>query len=172
MEEVLREDSLNHTAKVVQTDLGIKKEELNHVVQSLQTLQASTYVLYMKTQGFHWNVVGPNFYSLHKLSEEHYEDMAEAIDTIAERIRAMGHIAPSAYSWYEKLSIIEEEPEIKDVKSCLMSLVTDHESISKMLKDSFDQAEKARDHGTGDLYVERMRAHEKAAWMLRSVLGS
>lgn len=165
------QNCLNHKPKIAQTDLGIKKEEISHIVQSISTILASTYVLYMKTQGFHWNVVGPNFYSLHKLSEGHYEDMAEAIDTLAERIRALGHIAPASYSWYEKLSIIKEEPEAKDGKTRLQDLVADHESLSRLLKDGFDIAEKARDHGTADLFVGRMRAHEKAAWMLRSVLG-
>jgi len=125
----------------------------------------------MKTQGFHWNVVGPNFYSLHKMSEEQYEDLSDAIDSLAERIRALGHHAPSTYSWYEKLSVVKEETEMKDTKSRLQDLVADHEAISRILKEGFDVAEQARDHGTADLFVGRMRSHEKAAWMLRSVLG-
>jgi starvation-inducible DNA-binding protein len=172
LEATLNEqNSLNNKPKITQVELGIKKEEISHIVQSLSTILASTYVLYMKTQGFHWNVVGPNFYSLHKLSEEHYQEMAEAIDTLAERIRALGHIAPASYSWYEKLSIIKDVPEVKDGKSQLQDLVADHEAMSSLLKDGFDLAEKARDHGTADLFVGRMRAHEKAAWMLRAVLG-
>lgn len=165
-------DCLNNAPKISQIDIGIKKDEVSHIVQSLSTAQASTYVLYMKTQGFHWNVVGPNFYSLHKLSEEHYQDLAEAIDVIAERIRALGHIAPSSYSWYEKLSIVKEEADPKDGRARLQDLVADHEAIAKFLKDAFDTAEKARDHASGDLFVERMRAHEKAAWMLRAVLAN
>lgn len=164
-------DCLNNKPKIVQTDLGIKKDEITHIVQKLSTVLASTYVLYMKTQGFHWNAVGPNFYALHKLSEEHYEDMAEAIDTLAERIRALGHVAPASFSWYEKLSIIHEDPEAKDSKQCIQDLINDHESISRLLKEGFNLAEKAHDHATADLFVQRMHAHEKAAWMLRSVLG-
>jgi starvation-inducible DNA-binding protein len=164
-------DSLNYKPKVSQTDLGIKKDEMSHIVQSLSTVLASTYILYVKTQGFHWNVVGPHFYSLHKLSEELYEELAEAVDTLAERIRALGYTAPASFSWFEKLSIIKEEPEAKDGRSRLQDLLADHEAISRLLKDGFDVAEQARDHGTADLYVGRMRAHEKAAWMLRSVLG-
>lgn len=166
------QDCLNNKAKISQIDLGIKKEEISHIVQMLSKILASTYVLYMKTQGFHWNAVGPNFYSLHKLSQEHYEDMAESIDTLAERIRALGHVAPARYSWYEKLSIIREEQEEKDAKDLLQNLVLDHEAISRLLKDGFVLAEKAYDHATADLFVQRMHAHEKAAWMLRAVLGS
>lgn len=165
-------DCLNNKPKIMQTDLGIKKEEISHIVQNLSTVLASTYVLYMKTQGFHWNAVGPNFFSLHKLSEEHYEDMAEAIDTLAERIRALGHLAPASFSWYEKLSVIKEEPEEKDSKERIQDLVNDHEAVSRLLKEGFSMAESAHDHATADLFVERMHAHEKAAWMLRSVLGS
>lgn len=165
------QDCLNNVPKISQTELGIKKDEISHIVQSLSITLASTYVLYMKTQGFHWNVVGPNFYSLHKLSEEHYQELAEAIDTIAERIRALGHIAPACYSWYEKLSFVKEDPDTKDGKAKLQDLLADHEAISKFLKDAFDTSEKARDHATADLFVSRMYAHEKASWMLRSVLG-
>ncbi len=167
----MTEDCLTNKTKISQINLGIKKEEVSHVVQMLSTILSSTYVLYMKTQGFHWNVVGPNFYSLHKLSEEHYEEMAEAIDTIAERIRALGHIAPANYSWYEKLSIIKTTTELKDTKSQLIDLLSDHEALASLLKEGFDLAEQAKDHATGDLFVERMRSHEKTAWMLRSVLG-
>jgi starvation-inducible DNA-binding protein len=164
------DNHLKHKAKVEHVDLGIKKEEISHIVQSLSTVLASTHVLALKTQGFHWNVVGPNFYSLHKLSEEQYEDLADATDELAERIRALGHVAPASLSWYQKMSIVADGAELKDGKAHLQDLMGDHEAISKFLKDGFDVAEAARDHGTADLFVGRMRAHDKAAWMLRSIL--
>lgn len=165
-------EDLKHKVKIANLDLGIKKEEVGHIVQSLSAVLASTYILYMKTQGFHWNVVGPFFYSLHKLSEEHYQDMAEGIDTLAERIRALGHIAPANYSLYQKFSVIEEKSDIKDTKTMLENLAYDHETISRLLKTTFDQAEKAYDHATADLFVQRLHFHDKAAWMLRATLGN
>ena len=161
----------NGHSKASQLDLGIKREDLGHIVQSLSVALASTYMLYIKTQGFHWNVTGPDFYSLHKLSEGQYEDLSDAIDTIAERIRALVYPAPASLSWFEKLSIVGPEPEQHDFKSRIRDLMADHEAISKFLKDGFAMAENAHDHGTGDLFVERMRAHEKAAWMLRATLA-
>ena len=163
-------ESFKYKTKVSQLDLGVKKEELGHIVQSLSTVQASTYILYMKTQGFHWNVVGPHFYSLHHLSEEHYQEMAEAIDTLAERIRALGHIAPSSYAQYTKFTRIEEFIENQDVKAMLEILASDHEAMSRLLKEGFDLAENAHDHATSDIFVQRINFHDKAAWMLRATL--
>lgn len=160
----------NNKSKNSQIDVGIKKEDLSHIVQSLSRVLSSTYLLYMKTQGFHWNVVGPEFYSLHKMSEGQYEDLAEAVDTLAERIRALGHQAPASYSWFEKLSVVKEDFQQKDTKSRIQELVADHEALARILKEGFDVAEGARDHGTADIFVGRMIAHEKAAWMLRSIL--
>lgn len=162
----------NSQSKTSQVDLGIKREDISHIVQSLSVALASSYVLSLKTQGFHWNVTGPEFYSLHKLSEEQYDDLADAIDTIAERIRALGYPAPASFEWYAKLSVVRAEPELTDFTSRLRDLMADHEAISKFLKEGFNIAENARDHATSDLFVERMRAHEKAAWMLRSTLGA
>lgn len=162
----------NHKAKIEQVDLGIKKDEISHIVQSLSTVLASTYMLSLKTQGFHWNVVGPEFYSLHKMSEAQYEDLSEAVDEIAERIRALGHVAPASFAWYQKLSIVQDGVELKDGKSHLQDLMADHEAISRLLKEGFAMAEAAHDHGTADIFVGRMQAHDKAAWMLRATLHS
>src|SRR5260221_5422251 len=124
-------DTLKYKAKNSYLDLGIKKEEIGHVVQSLSMVLGSTYILYMKTQGFHWNVIGPHFYSLHLLSDTHYNEMAEAVDTLAERIRALGHITPSNYTLYKKFSRIEDEDEIKDAKTMIEILGSDHGILSK-----------------------------------------
>jgi starvation-inducible DNA-binding protein len=164
-------ETLKHKPKITQVDLGIKKEEIGHVVQGLSAVLASTYLLYMKTQGFHWNVVGPLFFPLHKLTEELYGNLAEAIDTLAERIRALGHIAPTNYAWYQKLSHIEEASENLEAGEMVKQLMVDHELMARLLKDGFDTAEKAKDHATADLFIQRLHFHEKAAWMLRATLG-
>lgn len=164
-------DSLNHKAKVSQVDLGIKKDQISHIAQHLSCVLASTYMLYTKTQGFHWNVTGPHFFSLHKLSEEHYNDMADAIDTLAERIRSLGHVAPASYSWYAKLSRIAEKEDAGTTLDQLNDLLSDHETMSVLLKEGFEMAEGAGDHATADLFVQRMHEHEKAAWMLRATLS-
>lgn len=165
-------ETLKYKAKVSQVDSGIKKGEISHVVQNLSTILGSTYILYMKTQSFHWNVVGPNFYSLHKLSEEHYENLGEAVDTLAERIRALGHLAPINYDWYKKFSHIEEEKDYKDAGEMVKQLMVDHEKLSNLLKEGVMKAESANDHATADLYIQRMHFHDKAVWMLHAILGS
>ena len=164
-------ETLKYKAKVTQIDLGIKREEMGHIVQNLSTILASTYTLYVKTHGFHWNVVGPHFFSLHKLCEEHYRDLWEAVDALAERIRALGHLAPISSACYQKFSRIEEEKEIREAGDMIKQLIIDHELISSLLKEGFVITDKARDFATADLYVQRLHFHDKAAWMLRATLG-
>jgi len=153
----------------MQTLTSTKKQQLQKVADELIHLLADTYTLYLKTQNFHWNVTGPHFASLHVLFEEQYKELADATDIIAERIRALGCHAPASFAEFSKLSSLKEAP-TSDVaaKDMLKQLLRDHEIIIKQLSHMIEKAEKAHDEGTLDLLTERIRVHEKTAWMLRS----
>lgn len=164
-------ESLKFKTQAVIIDNGIRREEIGHIVQALSSILASTYTLYIKTQNFHWNVVGPHFYSLHKLSESHYTELSSAIDEIAERIRTLGHVVTASYTWFNKMSEIEEQEEIQDAQQMIQQLINDHETLIRICRASFTIAERGDDQATCDLITRRLMDHEKAVWMLRSSLG-
>jgi len=138
------------------------------IAQYLAHLLADTYVLYVKTQNFHWNVTDPRFFSLHKLFEEQYEALAEAIDVIAERIRALQHKTPASLKQFLELSCLDEAGPDLTANAMLEQLIQDHESIANHLRPWIPESQHLKDEGTGDLLIERLRFHEKTAWMLRS----
>jgi starvation-inducible DNA-binding protein len=137
---------------------------------SLSKLLADTYTLYLKTQGFHWNVVGPRFYELHKLFEEQYTELAAANDEIAERIRALGAKAPSSYSEFKSLATVEEQSDVPPETEMLRQLLADHRVAVRTAQAVVRVSEDHDDVGSSDLATQRIRAHEKAAWMLESLL--
>lgn len=142
------------------------------VVQYLIQLQANTYVLYVKTQNFHWNIVGEGFYFLHKMLEEQYEELAEASDMIAERLRAVEKNAlGSMRQFLEHTSLEEAENSGYTAMEMIEQLVNDHQAIARELRGWFSEASKKNEDATADLFIERLRAHEKTAWMLRSHLS-
>jgi starvation-inducible DNA-binding protein len=151
---------------------GIDGNDAQQLSEGLSRSLAGTYVLYVKTQGFHWNVVGPMFYGLHKLTEEQYQDLAGAADDIAERIRALGHPAPASLSDFLKLSAVDEMTGSHSAKDMVESLIADHETVARSFRDLVGIAEKANDVVTADLLTNRIRAHEEAAWMLRSIAAA
>lgn len=134
-----------------------------------QTL-ADTYVLYLKTQNFHWNVVGPHFYSLHKLFEEQYEQLSEAADIIAERLRALKVRAPGSFTEFLKLTSLEEADAETSDAEMINSLLMSHTTIAANLNRLFAVADEAGDEVTLDMLITRKEEHDKAAWMLRSIL--
>lgn len=134
----------------------------------LTKLLSDTYVLYVKTQNYHWNLVDPRFASLHKMFEEQYESLAEAIDEIAERIRMIGHHAPGAMRSYLSHTRLEESEEDIDGDQMVTQLLSDHEAIIQTLRHQISETQKRGDEGTADLMIQRLRSHEKAAWMLKS----
>lgn len=151
------------------------RNKTNHsqkIAEELMHLLADTYLLYIKTQNFHWNVKGPFFPQLHQLFDTQYNELADAIDVIAERIRALEAQTPASFSEFQKLSSLKEEIGCQNLSSDAMvkKLTKDHDTISQQLLLIFEKAEQANDQGTIDLLTERLRAHEKAAWMLRSSL--
>jgi starvation-inducible DNA-binding protein len=138
---------------------------------ALARLLADTYTLYLKTQGFHWNVTGPRFYELHKLFEEQYAELAGANDEIAERIRALGVKAPSSYGEFKTLASIAEEGGAPAADEMLRQLLADHRSAVRTAETAVAAAEAGDDVGSADLATQRIRSHEKAAWMLEALLA-
>jgi starvation-inducible DNA-binding protein len=151
---------------------GVKTERagMQSVVDTLMTCLADTYVLYVKTQNFHWNIVDPRFAMLHKLFEEQYEELAEASDAIAEQIRKLGEIAPASMRQFLEMSTLEEASGELSGDQMLKQLMSDHDNLARSLSEWIDHASNKGDQATADLYVNRLHAHQKAAWMLRSHL--
>ena len=150
---------------------GIKRQDRKKLVHGLSRVLAETYVLYVKTQGFHWNVVGPLFYGLHKLTEEQYRNLAAAVDEIAERIRALGHPAPATFAEFTALSSISEMKELQNADAAVRALAHDHEQISRTLRETADIADEFKDKASADMLTGRLKAHEHMAWMLRSLVA-
>lgn len=146
----------------------IKDKQAQKVADLLSHFLADTYALYLKTQNFHWNVTGPYFYSLHKLFEEQYLELAAAIDEIAERIRALGRLAPASFSEFSRLTSIKEESMDISAESMIQKLLKDHTMLSNSASDLIPKSQQAHDEGTADLLIQRLKAHDKMAWMLRS----
>jgi starvation-inducible DNA-binding protein len=151
-------------------DTGINTEDRAKVVESLSTVLADAYMLYLKTHNFHWNVTGPMFSSLHVMFEEQYTEQWNALDDIAERIRALGHFAPATYKRYAELSSITEEPEVLSAKEMIRQLVDGNEILTRTLRAGVKVADEIDDFPTADMLTTRMEVHEKNAWMLRSFL--
>lgn len=154
-------------------DIGIKKQDRVKIAHGLSKLLADTYTLYLKTHNFHWNVTGPMFNSLHTMFETQYTEQWNALDEIAERIRALGFNAPGSYAEFEKLSSIKEEPSqdgVPDWKGMVRQLVTGNEALCRTARKALATADKAGDDPSADLITQRLQTHEKYAWMLRSLL--
>lgn len=151
-------------------DIGIPNQQREEIAAGLSHLLADTYTLYLKTHNFHWNVTGPMFTTLHTLFEQHYTELALAVDEIAERIRALGVAAPGSYKQFAELSSIEEETGTPSAEEMIRQLVKGQEAVVKTARKAFPVVDKANDEPTADLLTQRMQVHEKNAWMLRSLL--
>ena len=147
------------------------KNESKKIVNGLSHLLANTYVLYVKTQNFHWNVTGSHFYSYHKMFEEQYTQLSDAVDKIAERIRSLEALAPASLSAFLKLASLKESDNPLDSNSMLKELLSSHEMIAENILDIMEIAKECNDEVTLDLLIERKSEHDKTAWMLRSSLG-
>ena len=156
--------------KIAPVNIGIEEKDRQKIAEGLSRLLADTYTLYLKTHKFHWNVTGPLFNSLHLMFEQQYNELALAVDAIAERIRTLGYPAPGSYSEYAELSSIEETRGIPEAEEMVRLLVEGNEAVVRTARSVFPAAEGANDESTADLLTERMSIHEKTAWMLRSML--
>ena len=152
-------------------DNGIDPETRARIADGLSRLLADTYTLYLKTHNYHWNVTGPMFTTLHLLFEQHYTEMAIAVDTIAERIRALGSFAPGSYKAYAARTHISEEEDVPAALEMARRLVDGHETVIRTARSLVERCAKASDEATLDLLTQRLQLHEKTAWMLRSLLA-
>lgn len=151
-------------------DIGINEKDRSEIAIGLSKLLADTYSLYLKTHNFHWNVTGPMFQTLHLMFETQYNELALAVDLIAERIRALGLPAPGTYSEFARLSSIRETSGVPKAEEMVQILVTGQEAIVRTARSVFPAAANASDEATADLLTQRIQLHEKTAWMLRSLL--
>lgn len=150
----------------------LKPENRTEVAEKLGKVLASSYMLYHKTQGFHWNVTGPMFVSVHELTERQYKDLAKAIDEIAERIRTLGAPAPMGLAGYISDSNVLDQSEFPTVGQMLETLAHDHLIIADEMRSIVETAETVKDVYTADLLTARIGAHEEAAWMLKALATS
>jgi len=151
-------------------NIGIDEEARAEIAGGLKRLLADTYTLYLKTHNYHWNVTGPRFRDLHLLWEEQYTELAVAVDDVAERIRTLGHPAPGTYREFASLTSIEEPVTVPDAEGMLRDLVAAQESVVRTAREILPAAQDAGDESSASLIADRMVVHEKAAWMLRSLL--
>lgn len=152
-------------------DIGIPEKKRLKIAEGLARLLADTYTLYLKTHNFHWNVTGPMFNTLHTMFETQYNELALAVDQIAERIRSLGVHAPGSYKQFLALTSLDEETNVPTAEEMVLQLVKGHEAVARTARTIFPIAEDGRDESTTDLLTQRLQIHEKTAWMLRSLLS-
>lgn len=151
-------------------DLGLKKSARETIEKGLGDIFADTYSLYLKTQNFHWNLKGSDFYSLHILFEKQYEELADAVDEIAERIQAIGFFVDGSFTGIQERSSIKESRKPLKDKHMIKELLEGHETICRSMRPLIHEFQKLLDEASADLLIKRLGVHEKAAWMLRSHL--
>jgi starvation-inducible DNA-binding protein len=154
----------------MQIDIGINAKDRKKIAEGLSRMLADTYTLYLKTHNFHWNVTGPMFQTLHLMFMTQYNELWLATDEIAERIRALGFPAPGTYAEFGKLTSIKDTSGVPKAEDMIKLLVAGNETVARTAREVFPIVEKANDQPTADLLTQRMQVHEKAAWMLRSLL--
>jgi len=151
-------------------DTGISAKDRAAIAGGLSRLLADTYLLYLKTHNFHWNVEGPMFQTLHQMFMDQYTEAWNAIDSIAERIRALGHYAPGSYKQYVRLAAVKEADGVPKAEQMVRQLIEGQETVARTARSVLPLAERANDQATLDLLTQRLNIHEKNAWMLRSLL--
>lgn len=150
-------------------NIGINEKDRETIAQGLKCLLADSYTLYLQTHNFHWNVTGAQFRELHLMFEEHYTELAVAVDDIAERIRTLDVAAPGTYKEFAKLSSIDEVDGVPSGKEMVKILLAGHEAVVMTCRKVLSSAQQADDESTAALVSDRMRIHEKTAWMLRAL---
>ena len=151
-------------------NIGISAGEREKIAQGLAALLADSYTLYLMTHNFHWNVTGPLFNTLHLMFMGQYTEQWNALDVIAERIRALGHPAPGTYKEFVKIASIKEVDGVPKATEMIRHLVAAQEATARTARELFPVVNAANDQPTADLLTQRLEVHEKTAWMLRSLL--
>ncbi|TCB50089.1 DNA starvation/stationary phase protection protein [Acinetobacter sp. ANC 4779] len=162
--------NIKQEVNLSEIDIGISKENRAQIVKDLSRLLADSYTLYLMTHNFHWNVTGPQFNSLHTMFMTQYTEQWNALDVIAERIRALGFPAPGTYKEFASLTAIKEVEGVPRAPEMVKLLVNAHETVARTARGIFSNVEKANDQPTADMLTQRLDVHEKTAWMLRSLL--
>ncbi len=152
--------------------LGFKSASQKEMAHGLSTLLADSYMLYIKTHNFHWNVEGPMFNTLHLMFMDQYTELWNALDLIAERIRALGEYAPGSYKQFSALTSIKESEKVPKATKMIEELLAGHEVVIQTARQLFPLAEDQHDEVSCDLLTQRLQIHEKTAWMLRSLLAT
>jgi len=151
-------------------DIGITDADRKKIAKGLSALLADSYTLYLMTHNFHWNVTGPQFNSLHNMFMGQYTEQWNALDIIAERIRALGFPAPGTYKEFVKLASIQEVEGVPKATDMVRHLVAAQEATARTARKLFPIVDAANDQPTADVLTQRIDIHEKTAWMLRSLL--
>ena len=157
-----------HTQKI---SIGLDARYRKQMSESLTEILASTYKLTIKSHVYHWNVVGPLFLPLHELTEQHYGALFEAADVIAERIRALGHLAPSSVGKASGFSPSASDVDHLSAHDMVADLIDDHEAAARQMREAAGKAGDAGDVVTEDMLTQRLTFHEKALWMLRAIIA-
>ncbi len=152
--------------------LGIKESSRQEITEGLSKLLADSYMLYIKTHNYHWNVEGPMFNTLHVMFMDQYTELWNALDLIAERIRALGEYAPGSYKEFARLTSIKESDKVPKAMKMVEELLAGHEIVTQTARGLLAAADEAQDEVTCDLFTQRLQVHEKTAWMLRSLMRS
>lgn len=152
----------------MELDTGIEEAARKEIVEGLSRLLADTFTLYLQTHGYHWNVTGPMFPALHGLFEEQYNELWDATDEIAERIRALGHTAPASLTDYSRLASIEDGGEASEAMEMVRRLADGHQALLTTARAVLGSAQQGNDVATEDLAIRRIDYHQKTAWMLRA----
>lgn len=154
----------------MEINIGINESNREKITDELSRVLADTYMLYLKTHNYHWNVTGEHFHSLHEQFEEQYTELAEAVDEIAERIRALGHLAPGSFKEFHQLTSIEEDMDKPEAMEMVRRLAVGNEQLLRTAREALEPAKAAEDEATVDLLTQRLHVHSKTGWMLRSHL--
>lgn len=156
--------------KAMDINIGISEDNREKIADALSKVLADSYMLYLKTHNYHWNVTGELFHSLHEQFEGQYTELADAIDEIAERIRALGYRAPGTFKEFTELTSIDEKQDEPDAMEMVRRLAVGNEQVLRTAREALEPANEAEDEATVDLLTERLHVHSKTAWMLRSHL--
>jgi len=163
-------DLNNQSHYKLKMDIGIAEDDRKSISDGLARVLSDSYVLMISLHNYHWNIRGKNFRTIHLLTEEQYSELFEGVDELAERIRALGFLAPGSLREFQELSSLKEPKSESSENEMLADLVQGHEHIAKTARQLIAKADEVSDEATADLLTERTEVHEKSAWMLRSML--
>lgn len=167
----MQDKALQNRVSELRPSTGIERDSRKAIADSLANVLSDSYVLFVNTQGLHWNVEGPLFYPIHKLTEEQYEDLFGAIDELAERIRTLGFPAPQTFADFRERAVLDDLESGQTVKSTIEALIAGNEKLAERMREAVHVAEEANDVKTADLLTERLGQHEENAWMLRATIA-